>query len=432
MDTKLASAVALPTLSAKELIAHFPLPGLILDREGSVVFENDRCVERIAHSWVTGDGQRLLLLGANEQVRSMQIQDPSGEQRAAMVYATPLEDQTVVVFDDRATERGSTHAAEMQRRILELERLSSTDRLTELWNRRHFDDVVARELAFSERERSPISLLLFDLDRFKNVNDRFGHAAGDAVLQRAAKLLRDGARFTDQVFRWGGEEFAILASATSLEVAMVLAERLRISVAAQPFPVAGAVTISGGVAEHLTAEPAAQWFERVDAALYRAKTEGRNRVVASAGGASQAWRAMEQASALRLVWSDQCMSGHALIDEEHHGLFDATNALMAAMTDTSMSSSAILDRVDELVAAVARHFVDEEKVLQEISYPRLDEHRALHAKLLASARQLRDSVHAGLSSPGEVVEFLAYEVVNRHILKVDRQFFPFLAPHAAA
>lgn len=78
-------------------------------------------------------------------------------------------------------------------------------------------------------------------------------------------------------------------------------------------------------------------------------------------------------------------------------------------------------------AAVAAHFVDEEKALAQIDYPKLAEHRDAHARLLAGARELLAAVHAGRSSPGEVVEFLAYEVVNRHILRVDRQFFPFLA-----
>ncbi|MDP3859487.1 MAG: diguanylate cyclase [Stagnimonas sp.] len=416
-------------LSALDLIAHFPLPGLILNRDASPRFVNERCRQRIAGDWLAANGPALLELGANEQARVMQVPDAAGKPRAATVYATPLADQTVVVFDDRAVAAAPAQAAELQRRIFELERLSSTDLLTGLWNRRHFDEVVARELAFSERERSPVSLLLFDLDHFKQVNDRFGHAVGDLVLKTAAERLRAAARTTDQVFRWGGEEFAVLAPATSAPAATAIAERLRASVAAQDFPEAGVVTISAGVAEHLGAEAAQHWFERADAALYRAKEEGRDRVVTAAGGASEAWRGQEQVSALRLVWSDACVSGHALIDGEHRGLFDAANALIAAMTDSSLSTQALLGQLDALVAAVARHFVDEEQVLAAIHYPRLAEHQGLHARLLASARQLLEAVHAGHGSPGEVVEFLAYEVVNRHILKADRQFFPFLQGH---
>lgn len=428
--TTLIAATPPAGLSALDLVAHFPLPGLILRRDASTSFINERCLQRISADWLAANGSVLLALGANEQVRVMPVPDASGKPRAATVYATPLDDQTVIVFDDRAVAAGSAQAAELQRRIFELEQLSATDLLTGLWNRRHFDEVVARELAFSERERSPVSLLLFDLDHFKQVNDRFGHAVGDLVLKTAAERLQAAARATDQVFRWGGEEFAVLAPATSAQAATAIAERLRAGVAAQAFPEAGAVTISAGVAEHLGGEAADHWFERVDAALYRAKEEGRDRVVTAPGGASEAWRGQEQVSALRLVWSEAFMSGHALIDDEHRGLFDAANALIAAMTDSTLSADTVLGQLDALVAAVARHFLDEEQVLAAIHYPRLAEHQGLHARLLASARQLLESVHAGHGSPGEVVEFLAYEVVNRHILKADRQFFPFLSDHA--
>lgn len=430
-SVSVATAETTEAFSARKLLAHFPLPGLILRKDASLMFENELARQRLPSDWLAANSAQLLALGAGEQVGTMSAPDASGAPRKTTVYATPLGEQTVVVFDDRSS-AGASDAAELQGRIAELERLSATDRLTGLWNRRHFDEVVARELAFSERERSPVSLLVFDLDHFKRVNDQFGHAVGDEVLRTTALRLREAARQTDQVFRWGGEEFAVLAPATSGLAATAVAERLRVGIGSSAFPGVGSVTISAGVAEHLVGEAATLWFERADAALYRAKEQGRDRVVTAPGGASEVWRRREQASALQLVWSDQCVSGHALIDEEHHGLFDAANSLVAAMTDGSLTSQAILNQVDSLVEAVARHFVDEEKVLTEIGYPELIEHQGLHAKLLTDARKLREAVHAGRSTAGEVVEFLAYEVVNRHVLKADRRFFPFLSGHGKA
>ena len=409
--------------SAQDLLARFPLPGLILDKDASVLFQNERGHERVNAGWLAGAGTRLVALAGEEQSCVMQMPDPSGRERSTTAYATPLGEQTVVVFDDRIA---SADSVELQRRIDALEKLSATDRLTGLWNRHHFDDVVARELAFSERERSPVSLLIFDLDHFKHVNDTFGHAVGDDVLRTAAARLREASRPTDLLFRWGGEEFALLAPATSAAAARALAERLRAHLVALPFAVAGDVTVSAGVAEHLVAEAATPWFERADAALYQSKEAGRNRVTAAPGGASTVWIREEQVSALRLVWSDRCVSGDPLIDSEHRALFDACNALVAAMTDTNLQSADILGKIDQVLDALARHFTDEEQVLAQVRYPRLEEHRRLHEKLLESSRQLRDAVHAGTSSAGEVVEFLAFEVVNRHVLRADRQFFPFL------
>lgn len=422
--------VAAKNPSAQELVEHFPLPGLILGKDSAVYFENERCRHRIAGHWLADAADGLRTLAGNEQTRVMEVVDPQGQRRLVTAYATPLGDQTVVVFDDRTAGGRAAEAAELQRRIAELEKLSATDRLTGLWNRHHFDEVVARELAFSEREHSPVSLLLFDLDHFKSVNDKHGHATGDDVLRVTAKRLQEASRPTDLLFRWGGEEFALLAPATSVQAAAAVAGRLRACIAAQPFPVAGHLTISAGVAEHQAGELAAGWFERVDTALYQAKAAGRNRVSVAPGGASETWIAQEQASALRLIWSDRFVCGHRLIDDEHRSLFDATNALVAMMTDVSLKSNTVLVRIDALLAAVARHFADEEKVLAEIHYPQLQQHRRLHQKLLDSSRHLRDALHAGKSSPGEVVEFLAYEVINRHILRADRRFFPFLAGDA--
>lgn len=413
--------------SAQELIEHLPLPGVILRGDGSVQFENDLAQRRIPTTWLAGAGSALVRLASDGQTRVRDVCQPEGGCEPFTAYAAGLEGQTVVLFEDRAT-AGAAHAVALQQRIAELEKLSVTDRLTGLWNRRHFDAVVERELAFSERERSPLSLLLFDLDHFKAVNDNHGHAAGDEVLRATAARLRQGSRPADLVFRWGGEEFALLAPATTLRAATALAERVRAALAAEAFPVAGHLTLSAGVAEHLADESAAAWFARLDAALYQAKERGRNRVVAAAGGASAAWDAQAGSSALCLVWSERCESGHALIDAEHRGLFDATNALIAAMTDQPLRSPALLAQVDGLLAAVARHFADEERVLEAARYPALHAHRQLHAKLLAAARGLRDSMAAGAASAGDAVEFLAYEVVNRHILKADRAFFPWVAP----
>jgi diguanylate cyclase (GGDEF)-like protein len=120
---------------------------------------------------------------------------------------------------------------------------------------------------------------LLDIDHFKKVNDSFGHPVGDQVLVHVASVLSECVRATDTVGRWGGEEFLIICPETDALGAAALAENLRHHIAGHPFPTAGNQSASFGVAEHRSGESMEATISRADTALYRAKNEGRNRVV---------------------------------------------------------------------------------------------------------------------------------------------------------
>lgn len=162
----------------------------------------------------------------------------------------------------------------------ELERLATADALTGLCNRRKFDEVIGREMELSRRYKDAVSLLMFDIDHFKIINDSRGHAAGDQILRAIAALAVRHVRSVDYVFRWGGEEFLILTPRTALDDAFGIAEKLRGAVEQYPFPDGARVTASFGVAEHRRGEALEDWLTRVDKAMYAAKRGGRNRVVA--------------------------------------------------------------------------------------------------------------------------------------------------------
>jgi diguanylate cyclase (GGDEF)-like protein len=166
-----------------------------------------------------------------------------------------------------------------------VERQASTDGLTDLANRRHFEEALAGEISRAERFGGTLALVLADLDDFKQVNDRYGHQTGDDVLRAFADVLRETVRDIDLAARYGGEEFAVLLPQTDLDGAERLAQRLRETMASRRLTLEpGAtftVTSSFGVASFPEASTPAALFAAADEALYRAKSEGKNRVVSA-------------------------------------------------------------------------------------------------------------------------------------------------------
>jgi diguanylate cyclase (GGDEF)-like protein len=169
--------------------------------------------------------------------------------------------------------------AELVEKNRELEALSVTDRLTRLYNRLFLDRVLEREFAAVERSGRSFALILLDIDKFKQVNDSFGHHAGDAVLVALAEILRERVRGSDVAGRWGGEEFLVICPDTDLSGAAQAAETLRRRIEGFAFPRVGQCTASFGVAAYLPGDTSASVGERADQALYAAKAGGRNRVM---------------------------------------------------------------------------------------------------------------------------------------------------------
>jgi diguanylate cyclase (GGDEF)-like protein len=171
---------------------------------------------------------------------------------------------------------------QLQRANKQLKEIAHTDTLTKIWNRYRMELAIDAELAAAERYGHPCSILLFDVDRFKSVNDTYGHDMGDQVLTRLAEEVQSKLRISDNLGRWGGEEFIVLASHNTLEEAIALAERLRQHIETVEFKTVGKITVSIGVAEAIPGkESRRRLFERADQAMYRAKQSGRNRVEAA-------------------------------------------------------------------------------------------------------------------------------------------------------
>lgn len=161
----------------------------------------------------------------------------------------------------------------------ELERLATVDALTGLWNQRHIRERLAREIDRTERSGSPLSVIMFDIDHFKRINDEHGHMAGDALLAELGELLRERVRATDIVGRTGGEEFLIVLPETDIEKAQGVAEKLRRAIGEHPFELGGRRSATFGLARYRPGETLDQLMQRADQAMYRGKRAGRDRVV---------------------------------------------------------------------------------------------------------------------------------------------------------
>jgi two-component system, cell cycle response regulator len=164
-----------------------------------------------------------------------------------------------------------------------LRRLSITDGLTELFNHRHMHELLHEEFERTKRSSEPLAVLMLDLDRFKSVNDTYGHPTGDVILYETARILRESAREIDMVGRYGGEEFIVILPGTDEEAAAQFAERVRASVAEHLFRDEAnevRMTVSGGVASYPgegVGHPD-MLIKRADQALYNSKTTGRDRI----------------------------------------------------------------------------------------------------------------------------------------------------------
>ncbi|RCV92043.1 diguanylate cyclase [Vreelandella rituensis] len=165
-----------------------------------------------------------------------------------------------------------------------LEQLAHFDPLTQVWNRYRIEQAIDAELVAAQRYGTPFCLLLFDVDNFKAINDTYGHALGDDVLVALAALVEGSLRGCDHLGRWGGEEFIVLATHSDLEAAVGLAERLRTLIAS--LEVTGleqSITVSIGLADWHAGDSCKTMIGRADAAMYRAKRSGRNRVELAQG-----------------------------------------------------------------------------------------------------------------------------------------------------
>lgn len=310
-------------------------------------------------------------------------------------------------------------AEQLQQKQWQLEQLSYQDQLTGVKNRHYLDEIIAGEMARADRYKEPLSMLIFDLDHFKKVNDTWGHPVGDLVLKHTAEIIGDRIRKADILVRIGGEEFVVLMPETRLAGAREAAESLREALVANEHPIAGKVTASFGVAERMKIEPFSYWYRRADEALYRAKQGGRNCVVTADESGSLPFEAV------RLEWRSEWESGNPLIDEQHQELIALGNKIIYLVLEKARPEE-LLSQLELLIEHIRSHFTAEGKILVQAGYPEHLHHGEIHKGLLEKLLICKAEYLAGGLTPTAFFAFVVDEIVVGHMLKEDRKFFPYV------
>jgi polar amino acid transport system substrate-binding protein len=184
--------------------------------------------------------------------------------------------------EKRKTQKALNNLKELQKELElkneELEKISITDKLTNIYNRHKIDEVLKYELLRCARTKQSFGLIIVDVDYFKSVNDEFGHNVGDNVLVSIVDVIRNNIRQTDILGRWGGEEFVIIVTETTKEDIVYFSQKLRKIIESTPIEDIGFKTCSFGVTISKNGDNSNKIIERADSALYLAKQKGRNKV----------------------------------------------------------------------------------------------------------------------------------------------------------
>ena len=308
----------------------------------------------------------------------------------------------------------------------ELSLSASTDPLTGLLNRARAMERIQGEMARCNENKKPLSILVLDLDQFKEINSRQGYLAGDKVLKIVARVLEKTLKKNDAAARWGSKTFLLLAPNTKARSALFLAEKLRKIIQTLKLDHGEKLTVSIGLAQFIKEETVDAWMGRVETALDQARENGGNRSVCNwsrkAPAAEEEKRESDSKSTLLLLkWKDDLSLGHSRIDAQHQSLFDMANQLVKAVFYESPQSR-IDGLLDALVPLVQEHFTFEESVMRKNKCPDLNKHVREHKKLSKRLDHLIDRYRTGGLASFILLQFVSQELMKNHLIKTDQTY----------
>ncbi len=342
----------------------------------------------------------------------------------------------------RQKEQLVLHVEELRSARDKMHRISITDELTGLYTRRFLFEWMEKQVAGFSRNTGQFSCLMLDIDFFKKINDSFGHAAGDDVIRRVADVIRAAARDSDIVGRYGGEEFVILLPNTSLDGAVLLAEKVRAAVEdniKQPRQVTASLGVASLECREITSqrqnatEIISTLLGTADQALYRAKEKGRNRCEASAQPITTTHIDLSLPKGRELptiTWNDNFTLGVPEMDQQHQGLLDLINSLHRVVMrddDIHRLAEAKAQTIDALIEYCRRHFESEEEFMGSIGFPYLDDHRKEHQAFITKVLEYRDEPMTAYAVHASEVIKLMSDWLYDHVINKDKKYAEFAA-----
>jgi len=295
--------------------------------------------------------------------------------------------------------------------------MATSDSLTGVYNRNYFINTYGHKVAESFRSGQPFSLILMDIDHFKEINDRYGHLKGDYVLKEIAGVLKLNLREADVICRWGGEEFIVLCVNTDLQKAIIVAEKLRENIEAHSFKGVHKITASIGVTQWGSEDDKDSAFKRMDNSLYLAKLTGRNKVVSN-----EEIQITKNGLPINIEWGPFFRSGNLKLDVEHNRMISLSNEIIhnCFVEDNNLN---VIKLFNKLIEETVQHFKNEEELLRLLKYEKVDEHAAIHEDLVTKIKIMKNELASGNMKPISVAKYLIQDVVVGHIIKSDFEFF---------
>jgi len=301
---------------------------------------------------------------------------------------------------------------------IELEKKYIRDRFTGIYTREYFNMRVQEEFSHAKRVGYPISMIYFDLDHFKNVNDTYGHSAGDKVLISVVDIVKTVVRTEDVFSRWGGDEFILLLPRTGLNEAANISERIRTEIENLEISRSLNVTASVGCSEWKKSEYLDSWFSRTDKALYISKDTGKNKVTISN-------HETEKDILIKVKWDNAWNCGNSIIDKEHRKILDTCNSIIESSLVKSSFNETIRN-IEVFLQEIEQHFSNEMAILKKIDYPDVNEHAQIHGVLLNKSKDIYEKMlHEDITSV-ELFIFLLNDVVDGHFRDEDVKYFKYI------
>jgi|GEM_PF-1183463 len=302
----------------------------------------------------------------------------------------------------------------LEEKNLDMVKKSTRDAFTGIYNRGYFDLKAQEEIQYSDRYRSPLTMIYFDIDHFKSINDTFGHAKGDVVLLEVTRMVQKLLRTNDFFARWGGDEFVILLPNTDMSGAETVGQKIESGIRQLNLGPEISLTASIGIAERVIHEFYDSWFARVDRALYDAKENGKNQIVLSD-------HTLEDYAKLKIVWQRQWDCGEHLIDNQHKTMVSLSNDLVQSSFHSSNYDETIR-KANKLLDNVFKHFEDEINYLEAIGYPKVKDHIRLHQKLIEDLKLKYQGLVDKTLESGDLLSYLQEDLIYNHFVRTDEDY----------